>query len=171
MAGHYFDVRVGDSEWKLAKIVDRDKRYAVVIYDGVNSREEVISLAFSKSCFTAGKLRPWDQTPKATPARPIRPIEVTSPPSQNIKQYHKQYIASRNTATNLSKRTNTQCIHHHTVSKGRTLRSSPRTACEGRSKRRRRHIGHAVSDWIHRVCCEAVGKGQENTSWGISASI
>jgi hypothetical protein len=58
MAGHYFDVRVGDSEWKLAKIVDREKRYAVVIYDGVNSREEVISLAFSKSCFTAGKLHP-----------------------------------------------------------------------------------------------------------------
>lgn len=44
MAGHYFDVRVGDSEWKLAKIVDRDKRYAVVIYDGVNSREEQVML-------------------------------------------------------------------------------------------------------------------------------
>ena len=38
MTGHYFDVRVGDSEWKLAKIADRDKRYAFVTYDGVNSR-------------------------------------------------------------------------------------------------------------------------------------
>lgn len=38
MAGHYLDVRVGDSEWKLARIADRDKRYAFVVYDGVNSR-------------------------------------------------------------------------------------------------------------------------------------
>jgi hypothetical protein len=58
MAGHFFDVRVGDSEWKLAKIVDRDKRYAFVHYDGVNSREEVAGLTFSKSCFIAGKLHP-----------------------------------------------------------------------------------------------------------------
>ncbi len=38
MAGHYIDVRYTDQEWKIAKIVERDKRYAVIIFDATNNK-------------------------------------------------------------------------------------------------------------------------------------
>lgn len=37
-AGHYIDVRYSDKEWKIARIIDRDKRYATIAYDGVNTK-------------------------------------------------------------------------------------------------------------------------------------
>lgn len=39
MVGHYIDVRYSEHEWKIAKISERDKRYAVVVFDGTNTRD------------------------------------------------------------------------------------------------------------------------------------
>jgi|688.fasta_scaffold245225_1 hypothetical protein len=55
MAGHYIDVRYSDKEWKMAKIIERDKRYAVIVFDATNNKEEVISYLFSKFYCKASK--------------------------------------------------------------------------------------------------------------------
>ena len=39
MAGHYIDLRYAENEWKIAKIIERDKRYAVVALDAINTKE------------------------------------------------------------------------------------------------------------------------------------
>lgn len=49
MVGHYVDVRYSEHEWKIAKIIDKDKRYAVVSFEGINSKEEVFLDKHSKS--------------------------------------------------------------------------------------------------------------------------
>jgi len=36
MVGHYLDVRNSENEWKLAKIMERDKKYVLIAYDGTN---------------------------------------------------------------------------------------------------------------------------------------
>lgn len=42
IAGHYIDVKYSDQEWKIAKIIERDKRYALVAFDAINAKEEVL---------------------------------------------------------------------------------------------------------------------------------
>ena len=37
--GQYLDVKYSEYDWKIAKIVDRDRRYASVLFDGFNCRE------------------------------------------------------------------------------------------------------------------------------------
>ena len=44
MAGHYIDVRYAENDWRMAKVIERDKRYGVIIFDGVNTKEEVLVL-------------------------------------------------------------------------------------------------------------------------------
>lgn len=42
MVGHYIDVRYAENDWKIAKIIERDKRYALVSFDATNTKEEVL---------------------------------------------------------------------------------------------------------------------------------
>ena len=39
MPGNYFDVQTSQSEWRLAKVVDKDKRYIYAIFDGDSAKE------------------------------------------------------------------------------------------------------------------------------------
>lgn len=39
MVGQYLDVRFSEHEWKIAKLVEKDKRYALVAFEGINYRE------------------------------------------------------------------------------------------------------------------------------------
>ena len=50
MPGHYIDVQTVDSEWKIARVVDKDKRYMYVKYDGWLNKEDVIYY-FTKQFF------------------------------------------------------------------------------------------------------------------------
>jgi tRNA U34 2-thiouridine synthase MnmA/TrmU len=49
MVGHYLDVKYSEQEWKIARITEKDKRYAVVVYEGINYRDEVSPSTRSKS--------------------------------------------------------------------------------------------------------------------------
>jgi hypothetical protein len=37
MPGHYLDVRFDETNWKIAKVVDKDKRYLYVSFDGYHN--------------------------------------------------------------------------------------------------------------------------------------
>jgi len=38
MVGHYIDVKYSDHEWKIAKILEKDKRYALVQFEAINTK-------------------------------------------------------------------------------------------------------------------------------------
>jgi len=39
MVGHYIDVKYSEHEWKIGKIIEKDKRYAVVTLEGINYKD------------------------------------------------------------------------------------------------------------------------------------
>lgn len=38
MVGNYIDVKYTENEWKVARVIERDKRYALVAFDGINTK-------------------------------------------------------------------------------------------------------------------------------------
>lgn len=49
MVGQYLEAKYSEQEWKICKLIDKDKKYAVVSFEGINTKEEVALKSFSKS--------------------------------------------------------------------------------------------------------------------------
>ena len=131
MAGHYIDVRYSDQEWKMAKIIERDKRYAVIVFDATNNKEEVISYQFSKFYCKVSKWPLSGCSLRVTLATHIEPVDLIFSQFHNIKQYKKHNTAFRNITTNLRERYNPQRIHHYAIFKRIIICSCPFFALKG----------------------------------------
>jgi tRNA U34 2-thiouridine synthase MnmA/TrmU len=38
IVGHYIDAKYSEQEWKMGKLIDKDKKYAVISFEGINSK-------------------------------------------------------------------------------------------------------------------------------------
>lgn len=115
MVGHYLDVRNSENEWKLARIVERDKKYVLVAYDGIN-RTEVITIPLSKSTSEISKSPLLGCIPKPTLASCTSPTKIISPLYHNTKTYTPSHSAPRNSSAELSKINSSERLHHNAVS-------------------------------------------------------
>lgn len=124
MVGHYIDVRYSEHEWKIAKITERDKRYAVVAFDGTNIKDEVFDTLFSKFYCKASKLRHLECGQRGTRGRLTKHFDPIQHPFNYIKLYGIFYTAFGNFAADLYERHTSTFIYHKSIPTRGTVRLS-----------------------------------------------